>query len=818
MPITRLIFLLTLFVLIPVIEVSAQRLVPEIINHEPPTSDARGFGWGVAQDDLGLIYTIDHKNCLIWVYDGTSWSSFSTGSSFPVAMHHSNSGRIWIATTDGIGTVDRSSDGTFAYRPVPVPGLERHHFFSVEARRDGVVAFFSPHHRVLCNNDEELALFSCRSGETIVGNGDHGTYVVSLDDSELLIVDDSGHRKTYASVENCDEIAVVLELEKDRLILWRSDRFDVIHDGRVEPFSEELNSRVENGQDNLFLMPMLDGVAVGFYGEFLFLNADGSLRYRIGTDDGLPESLIARVRADRDGNLWLSHDDGISCVQHSNPIYRLCSANGRIANCLEIGRHANLLALFGVGKLLLFDDESATEAEHLELFPRSIELGENRLLVCTSSGIFRIVDDLGLELLECSKEVSSGVCLGDDRAMIGNLQGELLLVDLNGEMESKAVLQTDSPLYGLFLDSKGGVWGNLGGGLIAYFRNTDHDWNGKTEVEYLDIESTFGFASSSTPERVLIKQGDSFFDVSSEGGEITVSSIEDLDNEIESQIFLEGREIGVRAEGGSSRSASWTLPEPVVCAYLDRDTDRLIASTNHNVYCIDLNVEAGAEPLAPIFLRSANADSIVNASGTSSFNSFCFQFSVPSYNSFEPVVYRHKLNGLDSDFGEWSDQVLVEYSRLPPGSYSFEVEAKRGDEVVSAASREFVVPIPWYVQPLTLLGYLVAGTVFVFGLISWRTRSLAAANQQMEQLVEQRTEVVKRQKAEIESQAEKLVEQYRSAESDRLRSFDTLVAGIAHDFNNLLTVISMSNEVFLRRRENDLAQAAVPCGTLVAGS
>jgi diguanylate cyclase (GGDEF)-like protein len=117
-----------------------------------------------------------------------------------------------------------------------------------------------------------------------------------------------------------------------------------------------------------------------------------------------------------------------------------------------------------------------------------------------------------------------------------------------------------------------------------------------------------------------------------------------------------------------------------------------------------------------------------------------FEYVLPAYGREERIRYRTQLVGLDPAPSPWRAESSVSYSRLPPGSYRFEVQARDANGRLAApVSLAFAVGAPWWrtewATGLAALALLGAG----LGLGRARGRALTRRAAQLEQLVAERT-------------------------------------------------------------------------------
>jgi signal transduction histidine kinase/CheY-like chemotaxis protein len=145
-----------------------------------------------------------------------------------------------------------------------------------------------------------------------------------------------------------------------------------------------------------------------------------------------------------------------------------------------------------------------------------------------------------------------------------------------------------------------------------------------------------------------------------------------------------------------------------------------------------------------------------------------FQFAALSYANPAETDYLYYLEGADKDWSAWGRQKEANYSDLGPGSYSFHVRSRAddgstGDEAVYA----FTILPPWY---RTNLAYAIYILLFLLqGLFAWylisrhereksrrKTEALEAQAKVLEATVNERTQEIRAQAAEIAAQKDSI--------------------------------------------------------------
>jgi signal transduction histidine kinase/ligand-binding sensor domain-containing protein len=178
-------------------------------------------------------------------------------------------------------------------------------------------------------------------------------------------------------------------------------------------------------------------------------------------------------------------------------------------------------------------------------------------------------------------------------------------------------------------------------------------------------------------------------------------------------------------------------------------------------------------------------------------------YTTPSLSGAERVRFRYKLQGIDPDWVEAGAQRAAYYTRLPPGTHRFLVEAfmegrpaARGAELVFRLQPRFFETIFFRVGLGLALMLTVAGAVWL------RLHQSRQREVQLQARVDERTTELALRLQQLQATQEKL------AHAEKLVAVGTLAAGVGHEINNPLAYI-LSN---LRYLSSELRAVAKPEG------
>ncbi len=169
-----------------------------------------------------------------------------------------------------------------------------------------------------------------------------------------------------------------------------------------------------------------------------------------------------------------------------------------------------------------------------------------------------------------------------------------------------------------------------------------------------------------------------------------------------------------------------------------------------------------------------------------------FAFAAPSFNAPEATVFRTRLEGFNEGWSAWSDEARRDYTNLPAGSYTFRVEARNAQGVLSQPGAfAFTVLPPWYQTwwARTLFG--LAAAAFVAGIVSWRS----GHHRRETERERARAAELDRLNTQLEASNVQLQKE------DRLK--DEMLANASHELRTPLTAILGFSEVLTEYEGGD---------------
>ncbi|MBL7756846.1 MAG: HAMP domain-containing histidine kinase [Chitinophagaceae bacterium] len=164
-----------------------------------------------------------------------------------------------------------------------------------------------------------------------------------------------------------------------------------------------------------------------------------------------------------------------------------------------------------------------------------------------------------------------------------------------------------------------------------------------------------------------------------------------------------------------------------------------------------------------------------------------FTLSLPHFTNTENIYFSYKLDPYHDD---WHSQDIVrnnvlQFGQLPPGSYKLYLRVRNGFEPdqFQTTMIEFNVLKPWYRSAWFYTLCIAALILMIWGLVRWRTASIAARKKELQLKVDEQTKSIADQSRQLENQ---LLQQ---EEDNKIKS--RLIAIISHDLITPLTFMSL---------------------------
>lgn len=807
-----------LFSLLFTISVFAQRIGTPLLRYYPP-SEYKGFAqnWCIAQDDRGVMYFGNGKGIL--EYNGRNWRRFPTERRTTVlSMTKGADGRIYIGGENEIGYLAPDSTGLMQFVSLDgfISDKEKNftYVWAVHATGEGIC--FVAGEKILCWDGKIMRYFYPKDGFFTSFCVNNRLYVMSNGEGLLELKEGRLHLLRNTAPLNEASVRLVAPLGDKLFIATRKGLF-TYKEGILTDLRSGLASALrEKGLYKGTRLP--DGnYALGTVGGGVFIvDSAGKSVEVIDDSKGLQGKSVYFTFVDRENELWLAQESGISRISYSLPIRILDERHGLhgIVRTLSKSEGSLLAATFqGVYKL----DSGGTFSIYSNLnTPVNTILPFQHKSILLSTGEIGTVEvrdgkqqqintDPYVISMRVASEDSSIVLAGSvDKAYVfkkenGRWSTLATFDSLGDEINSIAQVgntwwlstTNSGVLYAIqfskdYLQHKLRRYDTLSGlapGLLEVYAANNTLFAGTSKGAMLFNSSSGKFtrddrrwpaAKLDPPSYAYvlhIDHQDNHWALINKGFGYFRNGV--LFNEPFLRIgFTDYYAIHTEANGtawlGGTNGIALYTPTTyktyktpfhalVTRAVHDRDTLFNGAYYDENE-AVTLEQNQRFKAILPYISNTA-----------------LFEYACAFFDEERSMSYSYMLDGFDEGWSDWVKETRKEYTNLPEGAYTFRVKARNlyGAES-TVANYSFTILAPWYRSWWAYLAYACGGGLLVWLIIKLQTARLRRENEKLERLVKERTAEVTRQKDEIAGQNEKLQQAYSQIEEKQKEILDSI--------------------------------------------
>lgn len=146
-------------------------------------------------------------------------------------------------------------------------------------------------------------------------------------------------------------------------------------------------------------------------------------------------------------------------------------------------------------------------------------------------------------------------------------------------------------------------------------------------------------------------------------------------------------------------------------------------------------------------------------------NTLKITLKAPVYFHSTKVKYRYKIKGEQNNWSAYSSSPVITLAKLWEGSYTIYIQASNSfGETSNTLSYHFSINPPWYRSISAYLSYLVLLILSFYLTIKISKKRLQLKNEELEQIVKERTHEIALQKEEIEEKHKEITDSINYAE------------------------------------------------------
>ncbi len=508
--------------------------------------------------------------------------------------------------------------------------------------------------------------------------------------------------------------------------------------------------------------------------EFL---SNGMTAYFITEGNGLCSNAINKLAYNGKGILWGATNNGLFCIAVPTTYTHSTAQEGLRGEALSILYHEGTLYAGTTNGLFYMEDKFFHPVANMSHQCWQMITTKKGLLVATSNGLYLVNNKNNAQRLNNQNTMSVKEAQG------GFYTGEPDGVYLNGDNGSRKKIADLERVTQIYMDEKGAMWLQNLYGIIWCKKAAEKDFHqvileGDKTVPGMIVPTDKGLLTISANQTEPIPYPQMAYKDKTGTTWLTNS---------------DGRGLYCIKDG--NRQKTYEKQLNAIGEYNVRDMllmdDRLIMGGDFGLITYRSNfTDPILESQPKLFIRTVklNGDSILwggygempkNFKLSSDERNLEFTFGLDNTILIKKTLYRYRQD--NQPWSAWDDEQEVKFTSLNYGSHTFEVQAMDAyGNITQTEQLKFTIQFPFYQRWYMLISYFLLFVFLLYAFAKRRVRQLEKEKQRLENIVQERTAEVVKQKDEIEEKSkslQKALDELAQAQNELIRQEKMATAG-----------------------------------------
>ena len=730
-----------IFTFLSFINLLSQELSP-IQSFEMDDYNAAGQNWMISQSDDGSIFFANSEGLL--KYNGSLWSSYKSAKYTIIRSVKNLNNIVYTGQVGDFGFWSKNNNGSYSYKSIPNNSdfelFDDEEFWNILEFKNWIVfqslsrlVFFDP-------NTQEINFISPKGGVWKSFVIDDNLYFF-ISNKGIYKIEDGGYVPQNTNVlfrEN--DIIGLYKKENNLLALTRySGFYNVLSENKISIWKTYLN---DLNQVTVYssLMNKEGSFSIGTIKKGLIkIDKNGNLVDILNKQNSIINNTVLSVFEDKNRNLWLGLDNGISVVNYNSPFKIYEDYEGLLGTVYAFKKYKSYTYV-GTNQGLYFKTDSSTSdfslIDGMTGQVWSLEIIDDQIFCGHVNGSFIIKNNSATKIPGTEGSWTFRKIKSKDLILEGNYFGLNVLKKDNGNWKIRnsipefdlstrffeltennkiIVVHGYRGVYKLELDE---LFENLksieidslsisGNPSLANFNDKIYYKNKNGMYYYEETNNNFLMDSllskAANPTGLIRADNDKLWIFSDNN--IFYASNDEVNNKVSlKSVLIPKKQKRTIFENISSDKNGINIIG-TNSGYLSFDLKNYKLLNNNfsidKIQVNSINTEPSLIDVKNGFILEHNRNNIT------------FNYSVSKYQLFEKNEFQHRLIGYSDTWSNWSDKPSNTYNNLADGDYIFELRTRNGDLVnpeVKVLSFE-ILP-PWYLSNFMLINYFLLSALF----------------------------------------------------------------------------------------------------------
>ncbi|MBI9039906.1 triple tyrosine motif-containing protein [Lutibacter sp.] len=729
------------------VSVFSQEL-PPIKNYAPTSYGAENQNWSISQSEERNIYVANNSGLL--EFNGATWKLYPSPNNTIIRSVNVQNNKIYTGSYMEFGFWKKNEFGSLYYTSLSAKlkeSLIEEDFWNI-ITFDSWVLFQSLHRIYIYNTlDESVKIINSETQLPKAFKVDNAIYFQKMEVGIFKI--ENGMPVLVSDNEMLKTNILVNIFKSDNRILYQTqkDGFYYLEEGVLKKW--EISSNAIISKISIYSsLQLADGSFIlGTISNGMFhINKNGDLLIHINQEKGLNNNTVLSLFEDKEHNLWLGLDNGLSVVNFNSPFRVYNDFSGKLGSVYTSAIFNNKLYL-GTNQGLFYKDlDSNNDFNFIEgtdgqvwclrIYDNTLFCGHNKGTYIVNNGVANLISNV-MGTMEIKPVKNNKNIL-----IQGYYSGLNVIEKRNGTWQFRNKIKGFNPTSRFFEFTKDG----------SILMN--HEYKGVFKIElddnYTKVVSSDILKSAPKALKSAITNYEGQLLYGSNMGIFrynTTSNNFDKDPILSDYFLKDDSYVSGKLLNDNITNTLWGFSDKSLLYFTPGKLNNVAKVTKISLEASSRKFIAGFESVlhlnndAYLFgssegylildLKKIKQDDFtvsINAieKGTININSIpvslknnnvtfknkennvSFKFSAPGYNKYAEVNYQYQLKGMYNKWTNWSKESEVAFKNLPYGKYTFNVKARVGSKISkNIAAFSFTIEKPWFLSNEIIIVYVI---------------------------------------------------------------------------------------------------------------
>lgn len=792
------------------LNVMSQIGLPMVKNYSPEDYNGGIQNWQILQDERGVIYVANNFGLL--QFDGNDWRNYTLiGNSKLRSIAQGSNNKIYVGYQGDLGYYEKDAQGSLIYTSlkemIPLEHQAIDETWKIYIINN--IVYFCTFSNIYVFDQQKISVIESNYSLDISfsTNGQIYTYVNGmglfvLENNKLL-------SEPFTSFFKDKKISGVLSHNlQEILVVTNRNGIYITDKSSTRIWNEALNKLFSKTFINCAILLSNGNIAIGTQHNGIYIvDQKGAIVLHMNNEGGLLSRTILSLFEDKNNNLWIGQNNGISFVELKSPFRKLNEESNLPGTGYAAIKKNNELYLGTNNGVYHSKGDTMHLIEGSEGQVYNIQSINDDLLIGHNNGGLILKDDKA-KLIENS--IGTWMFLKHGNLLLKGTYEGINILNAKSYSETGKVKDLIESSRIIVTENDSVLWMSQAyKGVYRIELSPGRPFNSK--VEYFNKDNKLMSDLSNVVHKIdghiVVSTQNGVFEYSSNENKFVVSSplnelfkgdeIITMKNDVYGNIyFISTEAAGFLESLGNKEYKKHVSQFNPIRKLLNDDLANINIVSPNLVYfgakegfiIFDRNLfwttekEEFSTIIRQIKSHGANSNILYNGDNyevqnnqseqypeiSYDNNSLSFLFSSTAFGANILPEFQYLLEGFDEEWQDWTSNNFKEYTNLREGFYSFKVKSRNSSKVESdIQSYSFIVIYPWYRSPLAYIIYVLG---FIAILISIVLSLDKKHRHEKSKLEEKRVSEVSEKEKEIDSITKQSEDEISLLKTDKLKS------------------------------------------------